>query len=153
MGEAVGQLPVVGEEQEPLASRVQAAHRVEPLTTRYQAQRRRTAPEIQGVAQVALGLVEEDVDLLPPGDGPSVHLDGVPGGVHFGAQFGDHLAVDPHPSLQDQRLALPPRGDPGAGKHLLQTLHQLPSCSSSSSGGSSARSCRPKYCKNSKVVP
>ena len=55
----------------------------------------------------------------------AVDLDAVARGIDPRGQRVDRLAVDGHGALDDQRLALAPRGDAGVGEDLLQALAAL----------------------------
>ena len=130
MGEAVGQLAVVGQQQETLGVGVQASHGEHPGLPGHQAHRCGPALGIGRGRDRAPRLVEQVVDEAGGGsDHAAVHFHAVALGVDPLADARGHT-VDPHPAGVDELLARPPAGHPGAGQHLLQTLSLCPTAGS-----------------------
>ena len=96
LGEAVGQLAVVGDHEQALAHVVQAADGVEALLHLVEELHHRGAAlGVLDGGDEAAGLVEDEVAVaLGALEQLAVHADVVAGGVGLGAQHGDDLAVD-----------------------------------------------------------
>lgn len=119
MGEAVGEVAVVGEEEKALGVPVQAAHGVEAGDLREEV--KDGAPGVGVVAGggVPLGLVEgEDQPLLGQLHPLPVHLHEVLR-PHLLAED-RHLPVHPHPPLADEVLRLAAARHPGPGEEGLE---------------------------------
>ena len=72
---------------------------------------------------VLLGLLQGDVDLVfGRVDQAAIHFDVVAFQVGFGAEFGDHGAVDRDAAFQDDLLGLPAGGHAGLRENLLEPL-------------------------------
>src|SRR5579871_572250 len=122
MGETVGELAVVGEEQEARGIGVQAAYREDALLyLGNQFQYGMLRMGITDRAHVADRFVQHDVDGFGwgDGDGLAVYAERIGLRVDPGSEFADGLAVDLDPTLRYQGLAGAPRGDSGGGEHLL----------------------------------
>lgn len=124
----MGELAVVGQQQQTLGLEVQSAHVVEPLGMRG-GELAEVAPPF-GVTHRGdhgAGLVQHQGQLgiveLQPAPIDVDHLDG---GVHTDALLLDDLAVHAHSAAGDQRLAGTTRAETGPGQHLLQPLAILP---------------------------
>ena len=125
MGQAIGELAVVGQDQQPRCIEVEPPNAVEPRS-------RRMIDEIDcarstfGVAVGADGsarLEEHDVDmLLSWTQRLSVHLDAVDLWIGPGGQRVHRLSVDRDRALEDQCLAFAPSGDARVGEDLLEAL-------------------------------
>jgi hypothetical protein len=121
VGQARGQLAVVGEEQESLRVVVQPADRVDVFLHAFQEiHDRRPSLGVASGRHVAARLVEQDVALpLLRLDAPPVDLDLVLVGIGLRSQRADRLPVDLDAPLGDQLLGGPARGDPRGRNDLL----------------------------------
>ena len=122
MGEPVGEIPVIGEQQEPLAVGVEAADRIDAWFVRDQVGHHWPAIGIGGRADGAGRFVEQVVHQ----PGQDAHRDAVHGHpvgdrINPAAQ-GRHLPVDLHPARGDEVFACPPAADATLGQHLLEAL-------------------------------
>ncbi len=125
MGDAVGQLAVVGEQQQALGVGVEAPDWEHPRLGRDELDDRPPPVRVAGRRDDSRWLVEQVVDETGTHtDGRSVDLDEVGLGVDPTPEHGD-LAVHAHPSGGDQLLADPPAAPPGGGEHLLQPFTAL----------------------------
>jgi hypothetical protein len=135
MGEGVGEGPVVGEEEQALALRIQAPHRVQAgdgggalAQLRLEGREQQFHHGVSGVGirpgyHAAAGLVEGQVEALHvAGEGPPLHRNGVALPVHPTAGSGNHLAVDGDLTRGDQLLGVSPRSDAGGGEDFCQTF-------------------------------
>ena len=122
MGEPVGQLAVVGEQDETLGLGVQTAHVEEPLgAVEHEVRQRGAALGVGHGADDADRLVDGEVDQVGHGrQALAVHVDDLLGRVDPGAEAADHLAVDRHPAVTDHVLAGPAAGHARLGEDLLQ---------------------------------
>jgi hypothetical protein len=120
MGQAVGQLPIIRDEDQPLAGGIQPANAIDAAsgrrdkiddprpTSRISRCRHNAGWLMDGVAQ-RLGLRESftvNADLL--------HM-----GVHPRSQGRDTATINFHAAFQDERLAGPPAGDPEGRENFL----------------------------------
>ena len=123
MRDALHQLPVVGQDQQPLGLVIEPPHGIDPLRdVGNQVAHRLSALRVGKRRHHALRLVEQDV--LPPLfglDGLAVHQHLV-AVLHLHAHFADDAAVDAHAPLGDDLLALAPRRDP-AFRHVFLQSH------------------------------
>ena len=111
VGDAVGQLAVVGEQQQALRVGVEAADGEHPRLGGDQLDDRGAAVRVAGRRDDAAWLVQQVVD--EPGlgaDRRTVDLDEVDLRVDAAAEHG-HVAVDRHPAVGDQLLAHPPAAE------------------------------------------
>src|SRR5690606_18528834 len=121
VGELVGEVAVVGEQQQALAVGVQPSDVEHPGGHPVQVvgDGAATLLVVHG-GDHAAGLVERQVHQVRVGHYPlPVHVDHRGGRVDLVAQPGHH-AVDRDPAVGDQLLAGPPGSDPGGGEDLLQ---------------------------------
>ena len=108
VGDAVGQLAVVGQQQQALGVGVEPADREHPRLGRHELDDGRAAVGVLGRRDDAGRLVEQVVDEAGLGaDRRPVDLDEVDVGIDAPAEHGD-LAVDRDPPGGDQLLADPP---------------------------------------------
>ncbi len=121
-GHEASELAVIGQDQEPLGRKVEAADRVNPLTHAATQQVDNGSP-LLWVAQRGdhvAGLVDQDVN----GQSRRWNLSAVDGN-HVPVRVGTHshvlddLSVKRHPSLLDHLLRLAARRDAGVCKNLL----------------------------------
>ena len=122
-GEGVGEFAVVGHEEEAFAGVVEAADGEDALASFEEVGDGGAVFGIAGGGDVALGLVEDEVaGTLGAVEELAVDADVVVGGVGFGAELGDGLAVDLDASGGDQLFGFAARGDAGGGNDFLQAL-------------------------------
>jgi len=123
-GEAVGQLAVVGDEEQAFAHVVEAADRVEALA--HLVKKLHDGGAAFGIlngGDKAARLVEHEVaETLGTLQKLAVDADMVTCGVGLGAQLGDNFAVDLDAALLDELLSLAAAGDTGLGEDLLQPV-------------------------------
>ena len=124
LGEAVGQLAVVGDDEQAFAHVVEAADGVEALLHLVEELHHRGAAfGVLDGGDEAAGLVEDEVAVaLGALEQLAVDADVVAGGVGLGAQHGDHLAVDLDAALLDHGLGAAAAGDAGGGEDFLQAF-------------------------------
>ena len=106
MRQAQTKLPVIGQEEQPLAVVVEPAHRVK--TGPFLGQQITHGATIRGVApgtEITPRLVQGDVEFAFGLDRRAVHRDAVARRVHLGSQHLDDLAVDRDAPGQDELLA------------------------------------------------
>ena len=120
--EPVGQLAVVGEQQQPLGVGVEPADREHAGLGRDEVDDGGSAVGVLGRRHDTGRLVQEVVDEVGARatTAPSTSRTST-SAIDARADLGD-LAVHPHPALADQLLAHPPAGHAGGGEHLLQLL-------------------------------
>ena len=124
-GEGVGEVAVVGHEEEAFARVVEAADGEYALASFEEVGDGGAMFGVAGGSDVALRLVENVVaGALGAMEELAVDANVVAGGVRFGAEFGDGLAVDLDASGDDELFGLAARGDAGGGDDFLQTLRR-----------------------------
>jgi hypothetical protein len=107
MGEAVGQVTVVGQQQEALGLVVETPDGEDPRLQGDEVEHRRPALGIVGRGHHLGRLVEQVVDEAGPGGhGDAVDGDLVALGIHPASELG-YLPVDRHPAGGDEVLAGP----------------------------------------------
>jgi hypothetical protein len=101
MGDEVGKIPVIGQEQKPFGVVVQPAHGIDPDLDPFQKVLHRGPPFGVGHGRhIACRFVQHDIGRRLFGvDELSVDLDMVFVWVRLGPEFGHHLPVHPHPAL------------------------------------------------------
>jgi hypothetical protein len=124
LGEAIGELAVVGDNEKALAHVIETANGVEALLHLVEELHHRGAAlGVLDRGDEAAGLVENEVAVaLGALEQLAVYADVVAAGVGLGAQHGDHLAVDLHAALLDHALGAAAAGDTGSGENLLEAL-------------------------------
>ena len=173
VGEPVGEVAVVGEEQETLGVGVEAADGEHARLVGHELDDRAPALRIVRRGHHPGRLVEEVVHEVGGGRYPdAVDLDAVALRVDPAPQLG-HLAVDGDAAVLDELLAHPPAAEAGTGEDLLEPLalrfarrysaSARSPCSrasmtsgpgtNSASGGRSSRESRPSFSRNSRLVP
>ncbi|SIJ35147.1 Uncharacterised protein [Mycobacteroides abscessus subsp. abscessus] len=122
MGEAVGQLPVVGEQDEALGVGVEASDVEDPLGAVADVVAEVLAPlGVLHRRDDPGGLVEREVDLLRARRDPQgVDVDRLGLRIDAGAELGDDVPVDLDPSVEDELLARATGPQPRLGEDLLQ---------------------------------
>ena len=124
MGEHVGKLAVVGQQEQPAGLGVEPADVEQALLIPGR-------PPVEVVPAVLVrerthdadGLVEHEVPLRHVElDGRTVDRHVVGRCIHAPAEFGDDLAIDLHPSGADQVFGDPSTGDTRRSHHLLQAF-------------------------------
>jgi hypothetical protein len=120
----VGQLAVVGHQQQALAQIVQPAHGVQALSQLGEKLHHRgTAFGVAYGSDVALGLVQHEVTkAFGAVQQLAVHADMVAAWVSLRAELGHCCAVHLHAAFCDQFFRVAAAGDTGLGQDLLQTL-------------------------------
>src|SRR6266508_2892383 len=109
MGKAVGEVAVIGEQDQPLGVPVQPADRDHPRVLWHHLDHRRPALRVIGGAHHSQRLVQHPVaQPLVDHDPRAVDLDPIGGRVDPPAHLLHDLAVDRHPSGTDQLLDRPP---------------------------------------------
>ena len=119
--ELVGQVAVVGHEEEPAGILVQAPDGIEAAVAGLDEFHHRVlGVGVADGAGVAPGLVEhDDHGLAVLGDFAPVHLDAVRLGVHAHAQFRHGLAIHAHAPGEDHLLRRAPRSHAAMRQNLL----------------------------------
>ena len=109
MQQSVGQLSVVGEEEQPLRIVVEPAHGKDAWPgPRKQIDDDRTALRIGPARDVATRLVEKDVRAcLGALEGPAIEGDPVDVGIRLGARLAAHVAVDGDAPRGQDRFSAP----------------------------------------------
>ena len=123
-GQAVGQLAVIGHQQQAFTHVVQAADRVEPLAHLVkELHHRGSALGVLDRGDKAPGLVEDKVtQALGALEQLAIDANMVAAAVGLGAQLCDDFAVDLHPALLNEFLGLAAAGDTGLGQDFLQAF-------------------------------
>jgi hypothetical protein len=123
MGESLREGAIVGQKQQPFAFQIQSTHGIDPLRHGKQVHYRGSPVGVMGGGEVARRLVQDKVDWRGGGcQGLAVHDNVVVQWIYPGAQLGDDLAVDPHPSLADQFFTGAPGTDATARHCFLQSF-------------------------------
>ena len=120
MGEEIGQLTVVGDEDQPFAHSVEPADGEQPLLARDEIDDARPAVGVEVRGHHADRLGEHVDNALRVGEPLAIDPDLLAEGIDAGAEFRDHLAVDLDPACRDQFFAVPPAAEPGRREHLLK---------------------------------
>jgi hypothetical protein len=121
-GQLVGKVSIVGDQQQPFAQVIEAAHGVEALVhLRKELHDRRPAFWIADRGHIAPGLIEDEVsETLRSVKQLSVNADVVAAGIGFGTKLGDDVAVNLNPSFGDHLLGMTAAGYASAGQDFLQ---------------------------------
>jgi hypothetical protein len=119
VGEAVGEVAVVGDEEEALGVGVETAGGVEAgLHLGQEVENGAAAAVVGGGGDGAAGLVEEEVALGLEGDGPAVYFYSLSLGVDGAAGIGDDLSIDADAAGADEVGSLTPGSDSCVGDEL-----------------------------------
>ena len=124
MGEDVGKIPVVRENEQPLRVEIQSADRVDPpLYPFEEVHHGRSFLGIFDRRQNVFRFVEKDDNLrLKPGKPLPVNFNEIFRGIGFEAHGFNHVTIDRYPSLENHLLRFSPRGDSGLGQNFLYSL-------------------------------
>ena len=122
MGEKVGESPVVGEEDQPLAHAVEPANREQPLLAGHEVDDTRSPRRIGVGGHHADRLVEHVDDPLRIGQPLAVDTNLLGARIDAGAERGHHLPVDLDAARRDQFLAGATTAESGRREHLLEPL-------------------------------
>lgn len=128
MGQFLGELPVVGQQQHSGRGLVQTSYGENALGAHIPADELHHVLVGVGVAgggHEVLGLVEQDVDLLLAAQTLSVEADVVLRGIDLHSHLGDNLSVDGHQTGGDILVGLAAGADAGVGDKLVETHHAV----------------------------
>jgi len=121
MSQAVSQLAVIRQEDQPLAPLVEPPHRKQPkLIARDQVDRTRPPGRIGVRAQIAARLVQQKISRRIPANELAVDSDLLPPRIDARPQIADDLAVNADPPGNDVLFAVAPGTQPGRSKEPLQ---------------------------------
>lgn len=104
LGQEVGQLAVIGHEQQAFTGVIKASDGIDTFThVLDQAHHRRAAFRIRDGGDITPGLVNQKINVLFSAVKQlAIHFDVVAGEISFGAQLSDDLSVDRDATLRDQ---------------------------------------------------
>jgi hypothetical protein len=124
VGERVGQLPIVRDEQRPLRIEVQASHRKDaPARVLHVLRHRGPALRILHRGDYARRLVEDEVGALLRGlDQLAIHRHQIAPRLHLRPELAHRDVVHRDVPAGDQLFRVPSRGDPRAREVFLQAL-------------------------------
>ena len=120
MGEALGQVAIVGQEEEPFGLGIEPAD----VEETWQMRRQKIEDGIAGLG-IAPGrnkpgrLMQHDIEPALAVNELAVDLD-VVALRRLRAEIGADLTVDGHATVGDQRITMPPRTEPGRGEKTVQ---------------------------------
>jgi hypothetical protein len=115
----VGDVAVVGEEEETFGVAVEPTHRVDPFPDLDDVHHRPAVAFVFRSRDIAARFVEDQIARpLCPEQLP-IDLDLGASWIGFGAELGHHLPVDGHPSGRDESLRRPSRSDAARGENTL----------------------------------
>ena len=122
MGEPIGKLAVVSEQDQPFAPQIQPPHREEMPRQRHQVAHRTPATVVLRHRKHSAWFVDGDVHMIRRNaHRPPVHGDRIACRVSFLPKL-CHLTPDPYPSTTNQALTGSTGTEASAGQDLLQTL-------------------------------
>ena len=113
MGQAVRQIAVVGDQDQPFAGPVQPADREQPFVRANQVDHAGPPIGIPAGRDDARRLVHGEVQPFGVGQRRSIHADQLPHRIDARAEFRDDLAIDFDATGQDQLLAFAAAADAG----------------------------------------
>lgn len=119
----VGDIAVVGQEQEPLGVAVEPADRKDALPHVDEVHDRPPVALVADGRDVAAWLVEQDVPGLLGSEELAVDPEEGGAGIDLGAELGDDLAVDRDPPGANHLLGGAARSHPAGRHHALQAFH------------------------------
>ena len=123
VGQFVGQFAIVGQEHEADAHLVEPTHGINPLSDLgHQVKDTRASRWVVVRGDIALRLVNREVDQALPLDLLTVHGDRDLGQINLGAKFTDDLAADADATLEDHLLAGATGADPGMRQDFLKSI-------------------------------
>ena len=126
MSQQVGQLAVVGDEDQSFAHPVEPTDGKQPLVAGNEIDHSRSSRGIVVGGDGADRLVEHVDDPLRMRQSLTIDPDLLTKRIDPGSQFGDDLAIDFDAALSDQLLAAAAAPEAGGGQHLLQPLEAFP---------------------------
>ncbi len=119
MHDAVGDKPIVRQQQQPLGLAVKPPDRHDALAHLDEIHHGVATSLVRHRRDVTLGLVEHDITQALAGDDLPVNLDLLARWVDPGTELGDHLAIDAHPPFDDQLLGATSRRYPRGRQDAL----------------------------------
>ncbi len=121
MEQRLCEIPMIGQQHEPFTIEVQPPDRKDPHRHPVQEILHGWTPF--GVVESGhdiFGFVQDEVNIGLSGPQVlAVDLDVISVGIHLGAKFFHHMAVDGHTTGRDQLFGLPSRSKPGPGDEFL----------------------------------
>ena len=125
VGQEVGQIAVIGDEDQPFTHPVEPPDGKQPLFTRHEIDDARPAVGIE-IRRHDPDRLGEHVDHpLGVGEPLAIDADFLTERIDPRAQLRHHLAVDFDAPRRDQLLAIPPAAEPGSGEDLLEPIHAV----------------------------
>jgi len=122
--DAVGDVAVVGEQQQTFGLAVEASDRVDPLRNLDQLHHRLAVALVAHGRDIAAGLVEQQVARRLASEQLAVNVDLACLGIDLGAELGDDGAVNRHAPGHDQLFGPPAGAGAARGHHALEALHR-----------------------------
>jgi hypothetical protein len=121
MKQGLCKIPVVGQQHEPFTVKIQPPDRKHPHRDPMQEILHSwTAFGVVESGHDVLRLVEDEIDIgLSSPQVLAVDLDVITIGIHLGAEFLHHMAIDRHTTGGNQLLGLTPGSKPGTGDEFL----------------------------------
>ena len=122
MSQPVGELAIVGHQDQSFAVAIEAADRENSLLGRDQVDDAHPAAGVEVGRDDAHRLVDGEVHPLRLADRLTIDADLVLQRIDLGAELGHHLAIDFDPTFADQFFTIASAADAGGGEHLLQAF-------------------------------
>lgn len=117
---AIGDVAMVGQQQQPLRLAVQTTDRIDPLGNIDEIHHGPALPLVLDGRNEPAGLVEHDEAWALTTQDLAIDPNLVDRGVDLGPHLGDHAAVDRDPTGTDHRLGRPTAGDSPGRQHTLE---------------------------------
>ncbi len=125
MHETVGQVAIVGQQQQTLTVFVEPAHGVDALAdVRHQIDGARPAGRIEVGAEVAARLIDQPVDELLAVQRLAIDAHRIVG-FDLRAQLADNQAIHADAATDNQLFAVPPRANASMSQEFVETFHNL----------------------------
>jgi hypothetical protein len=119
MGEAIGQVAIIGDQQQTLSVSVEASGRIQSLSdARKKVQHGSSSAPVHHCGEGAAGLVEEDVALGLKKHPSPIHLNAALVRVNHGCGGVHHLTIHGHATGADKVSGPPAGGQPGGSDEL-----------------------------------
>jgi hypothetical protein len=149
----MGQVAVVGEQQEAFTRLIEAADGVDPLgDLRDQIDGPRPAGGIEVGTQVTAGLMDQPVNQALQSDRLAVYADALFARIDLRAELAHNPPIDGDTAGTDERFALPARANTGMGQEFVETFHESDYIASSRLEGNSKPEIRnPKQIRKIKM--